>query len=167
MYIESNQRFAQRSEDVRLLLTGFKDIYQSSKSLFSSWLTSVFLYLGALPFLLLMVWLRFRLKKIYPAKVFLNTKNYKELRSIYDNFTMWDEFTQRAKRVLTEERTSYILKFYINECIKTLALIFKYREALQEAFLTLDSATPNDRILKKRTETELWENRNLAYEFKI
>lgn len=161
--------FAQQSHDAVQVILGAQAIYRGVKRFVDAVWATVLLFVVGIPaigiFWLLLRWIRHQLAKSLRKEVSVTDDNYAQLRKEYDSLDENREKLESLQKV-DIERLTWLLRGIAGQ-IKAINKLNQLRLAkLEQTFNDLDPIpTSADGILRPIKESELWRQRNKAYDY--
>lgn len=154
----------QKNIDAAEILSGLLITYRSLRRYFNNAIGLVAITFFIAPFLFVILYfVRRHLRKKYLADIVINSDNYVSYRKLYDKLSI-------SLKNIDIPRTydiPFYLKYIVREFSKTFNIITQSHHQLGKALSDITANSPKSDFFTLRTEAELWESRNKAYDYLI
>jgi hypothetical protein len=161
--------FVQQSQDAVQVILGAQAIYRGLMRFVDAVWATVLLFVAGIPaigiFWLLLRWIRHKLAKSLRKEVSVTDSNYTQLRKEYDSLDKNREKLESLQQIDIKHQP-WLLRGIFSQ-IKAINRFNELRlQKLAQAFQTLDPIpTSADGTLRPIKESELWRQRNKAYDY--
>ena len=130
--------------------------------------TYVFIHIAVFPFVTVLAYLRYRLRKKFPLSIKITANNYANTRKSYDSLVAVTALLQpiAAAQIID---APWVLRFALAQIQKVFATMQASADRISSALKELDSLPNNTkpRLFELRTEAELWADRAAAYDYLV
>jgi len=155
----------QKNIDAAGVLNGLLMLYRGLKRYFNNTFVHIFFAVVA-PFLYLFLLSLKNLHKKYLGEIIIDSDNYVTYRNLYDKLSQSiqdmniDDVSQSDI-----DKIPFYLRYVAKQYIRTYTAILDSHKQLENALKSIDDDAPKSDFFTLRTEAELWESRNKAYEY--
>ena len=143
-------------------------LFKSVKDWFGKVGIYVFIHIAVFPFVVVLAYLRYRLRKKFPADIKITADNYANTRKSYDNLVAVTALLQGIATAQVSD-APWVLRFILAQIRKVFNTMQASTDRIGAALKELD-ALPNNvqpRLFQLRTEVELWGDRPSAYDYLV
>lgn len=141
-------------------------LFKSVKDWFGKVGIYVFIHIAVFPFVFVLAYLRYRLRKKFPADIKITADNYVNIRKSYDNLVAVTALLQPIATAQILD-APWVLRFILAQIRKVFSTMQASTDRIGAALKELDTLPNNvqPRLFQLRTEAELWADRPSAYNY--
>lgn len=159
----------EKNADVAGMLTGGVTIYRSFRRYFSNTVFVIsLLFVSAIlaPLVyLFLFFLRRRLQKTYLGDIEINRDNYVAYRTVYGNLTNSINSLKISSTNDDINKIPFFLRYLFKEFLHLYRVLVNSQQQLAATLKSIDNNAPESDFFQLRTESELWNSRNKAYNY--
>jgi hypothetical protein len=126
----------------------------------------LFLHITVFPFVAVLAYFRYRLRKKFPVDIKITSNNYIATRKSYDNLIAVTALLQPIANTQIAD-SPWVLRFALAQIKKVFATMQACIERISSALKELDTIPNNTtpRFFQLRTEAQLWADRPSCYDY--
>ena len=157
----------QKNIDAAGVLSGLLTLYRSLKRYFNNALGLIFVITIIAPLLYLFLLLfRRSLRKKYSGDIVINKDNYVNYRNLYHNSSEAIKSINIADVSKADiSKVPWYIRYVVRQFLHTYTTIIDSHNQLGKALKSIDDNAPKSNFFTLRTESDLWDSRNKAYEY--
>ncbi len=155
----------QKNIDAAGVLSGLLILYRSLKRYFNNTVVHI-LFAIAGPFIYVFLLTLKNLHKKYLGEIIIDSDNYVSYRNLYDKLSQSIQDMDIDDVSPSDiNKIPFYLRYVAKQYIRTYAVISDTHKQLKNALKSIDDDAPKSDFFTLRTEAELWESRNKAYDY--
>lgn len=162
------QDFTQDTQNSARVILGLRSVFVGIKQLLGSFIAYLTAYLVAIPFILLIRYLRYRIEKAVPKNIKIDSSNYANIREGLEKSTAIVE-QLRPLVNLNNSHLPFIVRFLLNQIKKVVETMDKINHKIFMALSQLNDipCQTQPSLFECVTESELWTNRPKVYQYRV
>lgn len=150
------------------IILGGRNIFIGIRQMLGDFLAVLTASLFALPFILIIKYLRFRLKKRFPVHLQIDSSNYVYIRETFDDITSVMNQFKLVQNISTTQ-LPLIMKIIVNQVNQLVATVETCQKHMEQALSQLDDIPTKSKpkVFELVKESELWANRPHVYQYRV
>ena len=155
----------QKNIDAAGVLSGLLTLYRSLKQYFNNTVVHVLFAISG-PFIYSLLLIIKNFHQRYLGEIIIDSDNYVLYRNLYDKLSKSIQDMDIDDISSSDiNKIPFYLRYVAKQYIRTYNVISDSHQQLGNALESIDNSAPKSDFFTLRTEAELWESRNKAYDY--